>query len=235
MQRIFKNKQNTVAKNVKNLKHIITYGIELDWLNKNPFTGFKCAYEETTQAILTNEELQRIENKTFELPRLELVRNLFLFQCYTGLSYVDMAKLTHQNIIKGNDTYDWLVLSRTKSKIPVRIPLLNNAKRIIFLYNEALLSESITLLPMYANQKMNSYLKEIADLCSIRKNLTSHVGRRTFATTVLLSNGIPIETVSKLLGHTNLRATQVYAKVVDSKISKEMMGLEDLLRKKTLN
>ena len=227
---VFENKQNTVAKNVKNLKHIITHGLELEWLVKNPFFGFRYAYVETQQAILTQEEINSIETKMFSSQRVERVKNLFLFQCYTGLSYVDMAKLISSNIVKGNDGNDWLVFSRTKSKIPVRIPLLSKAKSIIELYKNA---KGDFLMPVYANQNMNILLKDIADLCGIKKNLTTHVGRRTFATTVLLSNGIPIETVSKLLGHTNLRATQVYAKVVDNKISKEMMGLEDLLRKKS--
>ena len=141
-----------------------------------------------------------------------------------------MSLLTTQNLVKGIDGCDWLFLHRAKTDIAVRIPLLKPALEIIKHFNQDIdYTSPAPLLPVYANQKVNAYLKEIADCCNIHKNLTSHVGRRTFATTVLLFNGIPVETVSKLLGHTNIKTTQLYAKVVDAKVSREMEELDDKL------
>lgn len=227
------NQHNTVTKYVKNVKHLLTVALEMGWIDKHPFLTYRCTYKDTPQVILSEQELHRIEEKRFSIPRLELVRNLFVFQCYTGLSYVDMAHLSHQNIVKGMDGKDWIFISRSKTETAVRIPLLQQALNVLLVYNERLLPHSDSkLLPVYAIQKMNAYLKEIADLCDIPKNLSSHVGRRTFATTVLLSNGISIESVSKLLGHKNIAVTQVYAKVVDQKVSAEMGKLELALKRK---
>lgn len=223
------NEHNTAAKYVKNLKHILTYGVDISWIDQNPAEGYICSYKETEQVILGPEELNRIENKRFQIPRLETARKLFIFQCYTGLSYTDMAKLEKNNLEQGPDGKLWLNVRRSKTDTVVRYPILTQAAKIL---------EELTINPdteklfpqTISNQKMNSYLKEIADLCNINKNLTTHVGRRTMASTVLLSNGVPIETISRILGHLKITTTMQYAKVGDQMVSKDMIKLEKRLK-----
>lgn len=223
------NEHNTAAKYVKNLKHILTYGVDISWIDQNPAEGYICSYKETEQVILGPEELSRIENKRFQIPRLEIARKLFIFQCYTGLSYTDMAKLEKQNLEQGPDGRLWLNVRRTKTDTVVRYPILTQAAKI--LEELAINPDSDKLFPQtISNQKMNSYLKEIADLCCITKNLTTHVGRRTMASTVLLSNGVPIETISRILGHLKITTTMQYAKVGDQMVSKDIIKLEKRLK-----
>jgi integrase len=223
-----KNEHNTAAKYVKNLKHILSYGVDISWIEHNPADGYICSYKETEQVILGPEELSRIENKRFQIPRLELARKLFIFQCYTGLSYADMAKLEKSNIEQGPDGKLWLNVRRSKTDTVVRYPILKQAAKII--EEISIHSDSEKLFPQtISNQKMNSYLKEIADLCYINKNLTTHVGRRTMASTVLLGNGVPIETISRILGHLKITTTMQYAKVGDQLVSKEIQQLENRL------
>ena len=152
---------------------------------------------------------------------------MFLFACYTGLSYIDVAKLNIDNIETDLDGQQWIKTKRQKTSVELRIPLLNKARRILLKYQDhPRVSGRNRLLPTLSNQKTNSYLKEISDFCGIKKNLTFHVARHTFATTVTLTNGVPIETVSKLLGHTKLATTQIYARVVDHKVKQDMERLE---------
>ncbi|MFN4764745.1 site-specific integrase, partial [Gillisia sp. Q332] len=153
-------------------------------------------------------------------------KNIFLFACYTGMSYIDVKHLTKDNLIKGVNGKDWIYSRREKSQEPIKVPLLEKARGILYAYENPI---SEFLLPVYSNQKTNSYLKEIADLCKIPKKLSFHVARHTFATTVTLSNGVPIETVSKLLGHSKLSTTQIYARVLDQKIGDDMDLLQDKL------
>ena len=156
-----------------------------------------------------------------------MVKDIFLFACYTGLSYIDVAKLNIDNIETDLDGKQWIKTMRQKTSIELRIPLLNKARRILLKYQDhPRVSGRNKLLPTLSNQKTNSYLKEISDFCGIKKNLTFHVARHTFATTVTLTNGVPIETVSKLLGHTKLATTQIYARVVDQKVKQDMERLE---------
>jgi site-specific recombinase XerD len=155
------------------------------------------------------------------------VRDIFLFSCYTGLAYADVKKLKRSEIIIGVDGEQWLVSRRQKTDISARIPLLPAALTIISKYKDhPHCQEKDLVLPVLSNQKMNAYLKEIADACGIHKTLTYHIARHTFATTVTLTNGVPIETVSKMLGHRNLRTTQHYAKILDKKIGEDMKGLK---------
>ena len=222
------NQHNTAAKYIKNLKHIMNFGVELGWIPNNPTAGFICAFKETQQVILGPDELARIENRRFQIPRLELARKMFVLQCYTGLAYADMAKLEKKHLEQGPDGKLWLNLRRSKTDTAIRFPLLKTAVDIIQDLSAGVGSSDPRLLPAsYCNQKMNAYLKEIADLCGIEKRLTTHVGRRTMASTVLLGNGVPIETISKILGHMKISTTQVYAKVGDKLLSKEMNQLED--------
>lgn len=152
---------------------------------------------------------------------------MFLFSCYTGLAYIDISKLSHEHICKGIDGKDWLMTKREKTNVLVKVPLLPQAVQLISKYkNHPSAVANERLFPVISNQRMNAYLKEIADICNIRKNLTFHLARHTFATTVTLSNGVPIESVSKMLGHTSIRTTQIYAKVVEHKLSEDMQNLK---------
>jgi site-specific recombinase XerD len=177
--------------------------------------------------------LQGIIEKEFKIERLTLVKDLFVFSCYTGLSYIDVMNLNEDNIALGIDGGKWIITNRQKTHNKVKIPLLSIAKELINKYeNHIKTKKTKTLFPNISNQKLNSYLKEIADLCGIKKNLTFHIARHTFATTITLSNGVPIETVSKLLGHTKIATTQIYAKVIERKVSEDMASLRSKLEKK---
>jgi site-specific recombinase XerD len=182
---------------------------------------------EIDRQALTQAELDRIKNKVFPTDRLNFVRDIFLFSCYTGLAYADAKKLKRSEIASGVDGSLWIFTNRQKTDTSSRIPLLPPALAIVEKYkNYAACSTLGFVLPVLSNQKMNAYLKEIADCCGITKNLTSHIARHTFATTVTLSNGVPMESVSKMLGHRNLKTTQHYAKVLDRKISEDMWQLK---------
>lgn len=183
----------------------------------------------TERGFLSEYELEEIESKKFEINRLKVVRDLFVFSCYTGVAHVDLLQLSKRNLVTGEDGSTWLVTKREKTGSPVRVPLLKKPKAIIDRYKELkVCRKSDTLFPVISNQKVNVYLKEVAEACEIEKNLTFHMARHTFATTVTLSNGVPIETVSKMLGHNKLSTTQIYAKVIERKISEDM----NVLRRK---
>jgi site-specific recombinase XerD len=225
-----KNGHNTAMKDIKNLKKIINMATQNSWLEKNPFTGFKCTYKKVNREVLTIDEVLAIENKDFRIERLRHVRDLFIFSCYTGLAYADVMRLTPKNISLGIDGEYWICTHRKKTDEQVRIPILPKAFAIIEKYRDhPSVVNSGSLLPHFSNQKLNSYLKEIADVCGIEKNLTFHLARHTFATTITLTNGVPIETVSKLLGHSSIKITQIYAKVVEKKVSEDMNILRDKL------
>lgn len=216
LKSVHQNQHNSATKTAKNLKRVLSYAVEHGYMEQNPFLGYKCGYRETVRTVLTMEELQLIEQKRFSMFRLELVKDLFLLQCYTGLSYVDLAGLRWKNIVNGSGGVYWLEIVRQKTGSITQIPLFPVALRIIGKYNrnEDLPADKL-LLPAYCIQKTNSYLKEIADICGINKVLTTHAGRRTFASTVMLNNGVRIEAVGRMLAHSNIRITQQYAKVYD--------------------
>ena len=221
---------NYVVKNLKNLGKIISICLTNSWIMTDPLLGYKGKSKNVDRYYLSNEEIQQIADKKFISERLGQVRDVFLFCCFTGLAYVDVFKLKTIQISKGNDGERWVFTSRQKTKTRSAIPLLPTAVQIIEKYatNPVCLNKG-TLLPVPSNQKMNEYLKEIADLCGINKKLTSHIARHTFATTVTLSNGVPIESVSKMLGHTNIRTTQHYAKILDIKVGADMAILKSRL------
>lgn len=217
---------NSTMKYLGNFKKIINRCIRNGWLQRDPFIGFKMTKREVERTALTEAELNLLAAKKFAVERLDIVRDIFLFSCYSGLAYADVKKLNRSEIIIGIDGEKWIISKRQKTDIAARIPLLPSALKIIDKYHnspQCVLEDKV--LPVLSNQKMNAYLKEIADLCGIQKNLTFHIARHTFATTVTLSNGVPIETVSKMLGHKNLKTTQHYAKILDIKISKDMKRL----------
>jgi len=218
---------NGIMKHIERLCKMVNMAVTMDWLTKDPFAKYKQHFDKVERFYLTKEELSAIEKKKFTIERLQVVKDLFLFSCYTGLAYIDTMNLTAGNIVKGIDGNDWLITSRQKTDTDVRIPLLPQAEELIKKYQDHPKAVNHgTLFPVISNQKTNAYLKEIADLCNINKAITFHIARHTFATTVTLSNGVPIESVSKMLGHTTIRSTQVYAKVVEQKLSEDMQNLK---------
>jgi len=219
---------NSTIKYLSNFRKIVNRCLRSGWIEKDPFFGIKMAKREVERTALTEMELQTITEKPFSIERLSIVRDIFLFSCYTGLAYADVKKLKKSEIIVGQDNEQWLVSKRQKTDISARIPLLPAALTLIDRYKnhpQCLLTDQV--LPVLSNQKMNAYLKEIADVCGISNALTFHIARHTFATTVTLSNGVPMETVSKMLGHRNLKTTQHYAKILDLKVSKDMKHLRE--------
>lgn len=219
-------KQNSAAKDIKNLCRVINKAVSYKWITSDPFKDFSCPYINPSRTILTEEEIDSLWKKRFAINRLARVRDLFIFQIYTGLSYIDLAELTEDNIEIGIDGTRWIVVHRRKTGTRSSIPILPRAQEVLDKYkNDPLCVSSNKILPFYCNQRMNGYLKEIADLCEIRKPLTTHIARHTFATTITLSHGVPIETVSKMLGHSDLKTTQIYSKVVDKKIADDMRHL----------
>jgi site-specific recombinase XerD len=203
-----------------------------NWIERNPFSNYKAKVREVERVYLSEGEIENIINKDFKTDRLSLVRDIFLFSCFTGLAYIDVKNLTKSHISLGIDGEKWIFTHRQKTETASKIPILPITQMIIDKYEDhPECCNQNKLLPILSNQKMNAYLKEIAGICEIEKELTFHIARHTFATTVTLTNGVPIESVSKMLGHKNLRTTQHYAKVLDKKVSEDMM----ILRNKMLN
>jgi len=230
LKTVDKVQNNTAMKYIKNLKKVVKIAIENEWLDHDPFIRFKCSYKDPNRGYLTEDELSILETKTMPLQRLDQVRDMFIFSCYTGLAYADMEALTPTDVKFGIDGERWITTYRQKTDSRTSIPLLPKALEIINKYkNHPEASTKGMLLPVLSNQKLNAYLKEIATLCNINKQLTFHMARHTFATTITLTNGVPIETVSRMLGHTSIKTTQIYSKVVDSKVSDDMQSLKTLL------
>lgn len=226
-------RHNTVMKHIQRLRTIVNLGVKLEWLPKDPFISYKFTYKKSERSYLPLEQLNLLESSVLPSDRLNLVRDLFAFSCYTGLSYIDVMNLTHDHITRGIDGNKWIFTYRAKTEISVKVPLLQQAEMIIEKYKED--PRAINrghMFPKISNQKMNAYLKEISALLEIDSKLTFHVARHTFATTVTLSNGVPMETVSKLLGHTNITTTQIYAKVIERKVGEDMDKLRESLRNK---
>lgn len=216
-------KNNSVVKYFKNFKTVCNYGIKLELLEKNPFNNYNGKIIINEAIFLTQEELNTIENTIFKIERLERVKDIFLFSCYTGYAPIDACKLTLENLIKDNEGNLWIKTNRTKTGIKANVPLLLQSQKIIEKYK----GKQLGLLPCLSNQKMNAYLKEIADICQINKHLTWYVSRHTFATTVTLGNGVKIENVSAMMGHSNIKQTQHYAKVLDVSIMEDMLKLKN--------
>ena len=225
-----KLQSNTAHKYIKNLKKIMNMAVGLDWIPSNPFNQFKCSYTNPEREILNQDEINILLNKKLHTPRLEEVRDVFIFCCYTGFAYSDVYQFPHNAVMKGLDGNLWLSTLRQKTGTKESVPLLPVALQIIEKYrNNEYCTKYDKLLPVNSNQRYNAYLKEIADICGINKKLTSHIARHTFATTITLANGVPIETVSAMLGHSSIRTTQIYAKVVEQKVSDDMQMLREKL------
>lgn len=221
-------KQITINKSIQRVRKIIKLALAKGYLKQDPFILYKPKRYDTKVIFLNQEELNSLKEYIFKQKRLEQVKDMFIFCCYTGLAYQEMANLREEHLIIGFDDAIWIKMMRQKTKSSISIPLLPTASKILDLYrNEG------RLLPIISNQKFNSYLKEIAEIVGIEKRLTHHIARKTFATTVLLYNDIPIEIVSELLGHSSISITQRhYAKVVQSKVSQEMKNLQNKLKNK---
>ena len=219
---------NTATKTMKTFKTITLLGQKMGVLLHDPFMNHRFHIEPVNRGFLTDEEILLIANKDLGISRLELVRDIFIFSCFTGLAYIDVSNLTPDHIVTLGDK-QWIMTQRQKTSVETNVLLLDIPKAIIAKYGGKTYRNG-KLFPMLTNQKTNSYLKEIADICGIKKNLTFHLARHTFAT-MSLSKGVPMESVSKMLGHTNIRTTQIYARITNKKIEHDMEELADKLDK----
>ncbi|HCO67278.1 MAG TPA: transposase [Dysgonomonas sp.] len=215
-----KCENNSSMKTMQRLRKIVYFAKNMGEAMADPYQSFRVHFESVDREILTQEEIDTIYNKEFITGRLEQIRDVFIFACYTGLSYIDVSNLTEDNIQEAFDGNLWVMTKRSKTNVNANIRLLDIPKEILAKYKGS--QKDGKCLPVVSNQKTNEYLKEIATVCGISKKLTFHLARHSFATTITLSNGVPIESVSKMLGHTNIRTTQIYAKITDRKISKDM-------------
>lgn len=223
---------NSTMKLMRQLKTMLHVGYLNGWSKNDPLASYKLHFEKVDRGYLTDEELDRLANKVFAMKRLEVIRDLFLFSCYTGLAYIDLKHLSADMLRRWPDGNLWIDTKRQKTDVPVHVRLLDVPIRLIEKYDGT--TEGGLLVPVPSNQKVNAYLKEIASVCGIDKDLTFHMARHTFATTVTLANGVPIETVSKMLGHTNIQTTQIYARVIDTKINNDMEVLAGKLNAKAM-
>ena len=219
---------NTATKTMKTFKTITLLGQKMGVLLHDPFMNHRFHIEPVNRGFLTDEEILCIAHKQINIPRLELIRDIFIFSCFTGLAYIDVSNLTPDHIVTLGDK-QWIMTQRQKTSVETNVLLLDIPQAIIAKYGGKTYRNG-KLFPMLTNQKTNSYLKEIADICGIKKNLTFHLARHTFAT-MSLSKGVPMESVSKMLGHTNIRTTQIYARITNKKIEHDMEELADKLDK----
>lgn len=219
---------NTTMKYIKNFKKIIRIAQANGLLSKDPFANYKLTLRKIDKGFLTDEQLHLLINKRMVSKRLEQVRDCFVFSCFTGLAHSDLKLLTPENIVVGTDGGCWIKTHRKKTGNSVSIPIFPVTQRLIDKYknNEICIKKNV-LLPVLTNQKMNAYLKEIADVCGIQLNLTSHIARHTFATTVTLNNNVSIESVSKMLGHSSISMTRIYARMLDKRVSNDTSHLHD--------
>ncbi|TRX33204.1 site-specific integrase [Flavobacterium sp. ZT3R18] len=215
-------KNNSMVKYMRMYKTSCNHSIKMGVIDKNPFDLYDGKLNIKDAVFLTQLELNLIENKKFSVERLERVKDIFLFSCYTGYAPVDASNLTSNNIFQDNNENFWIMTNRAKTDIRANVPILPPTLKIINKYKNL----QIGLIPQISNQKMNAYLKEIGDLCGIEKNLTWYVARHTFATTITLGNGVRIEHVSSMMGHTNIKQTQHYAKVLDVNVMEDMSKLK---------
>ena len=228
--------RNTIVRYMKCFKKFTNMALAKEWMRKNPFYGYKMEQDETDPVFLTYDELQAVMKKKFTIPRLELVRDIFVFACFTGLAFSDVATLSGENLVQDN-LGDWWIRKgrvklehRRKASSISNIPLLPVPLAILEKYREhPICVKKGCCLPVMCNQKMNSYLKEIADFCGIKKNLTTHVARHTFGTTVTLANNVPLQDVSVMLGHASTRMTQHYARVMNSSLKEAMNNVKERL------
>lgn len=213
---------NGIMKHLERLKKLLNLALKLEWVEIDPFLRFSLRFKKQERHFLSQPELDRLEVLELKQENHRITRDIFIFSCYTGLPYTDVKNLKKKNIARGIDGEYWIFSRRAKNEQFLKIPLLKKAMEILDKYKDMEVSQGKSLLPVYSNQKLNTNLKEIAAILKVDKKLTFHSARHTFATTVTLSNGVPIETVSKLLGHTKLSTTQIYSRVIEKKVSEDM-------------
>lgn len=216
-------KPNSATKTLKFFKTVVIFAQKCGVMTHDPFLNHHFHLEHVDMGFLTDDEIRRIMERDFDIPRLEAVRDIFIFSCFCGLAYIDVAHLTRENIVT-LDNRKWIIINRQKTNVQSNIPLMEIPQMIITKYEGK--TKDGRLLPVLSNQKINAYLKEIADLCGIKKRLSYHLARHTFAM-MSLSEGVPIESVSKMLGHTNIKTTQIYARITNKKIEQDMMQAAD--------
>ena len=219
--------QNATVKHLKNFKRIIRIALLNHWIISDPFAEIHFKQTPTNRDFLLEEELQLILRKQFNIPRLETVKDIFIFCCFTGLAFTDVQHLTPEHILCDNKGEYWIRKPREKTTNMCNIPLLEIPLKLIDKYKHHPECERKNIVfPVPSNQRMNSYLKEIADLCGIKKNLSTHVARHSF-TCIALANKVSMESIAKMLGHSNIKTTKIYAKVLDRTISEEMQALRE--------
>jgi integrase len=211
---------------------MVTLAVKMEWIPKDPFQRYSLKFQKVDKSFLTPSELLLVERTELPLQKLHLARDLFVFSCYTGLAYADLISLHPSHLCIGMDGGYWIKTARNKTETAVNVPLLPQALTIIEKYkSNPRAGVRDRVFPSLSNQKMNSYLKDIAAQCGITRPFSFHTARHTFATTVTLLNGVPIETVSKMLGHTKLSTTQIYARVLETKVGEDMLNLRNRLSK----
>lgn len=221
---------NTTLKYISNFKKIVLRAIDKEIIPSDPFKNFKGKKTKTNKKPLTGEDLLKLENHVFSTTRLEVVKDVFIFQCYTGLAYIDAFNLRPDDIKIGIDGEQWIMIDRQKTGSETNVPLLPKALEIVEKYKgDALCLRRGRVLPVRSNQKMNAYLKEIADLCGITAELNTHKARRTFGSTVTLANNVPIHIVKEMLGHQSVKQTEEYAITEQQSVGKEMKELRQRL------
>lgn len=227
---IRKCNHNSTMKYIKNLGKVIRLGLAEGYMTRNPFDKFKLTYKTVRRDILTIEEVDKLVKLKIPEERLDRVRDLYIFCIYTGLAFVDVTNLRMEHLVKTSEGTTWIKNSRYKTSVSFLIPLLAIPQRLVKKYdnfNKRSINGSV--MPTLSNQKYNSYLKELSIRSKITKNLTSHLARHTFATTITLNEGVPLEVVSKMLGHSDTKTTQIYAKIQEKAI---MNGMKSLMYKK---
>lgn len=219
--------QNATVKYLKNFKKIIRIALANKWIIDDPFMEIHFKQTKTNRAFLTEEELNILIKKEFSIPRLQTVRDIFIFCSFTGLAFTDVQHLKPEHITKDSNDEYWIRKAREKTDNMCDIPLLDIPKMIIEKYktHPECIKKNV-VLPVPSNQKMNSYLKEIADICGITKPLSTHIARHTFAT-IALANKVSIESISKMLGHTDIKTTKIYARIMDKTILNDMKTMRE--------
>lgn len=228
LRTVSKCNENTTAKFLQTFKMIIIRARNNGYIKGDPFANYKIRLKRVDRGYLTEEELKILRETPITSKRVAQVRDVFLFACYTGLAYIDLKLLRAENIRTSFDGNQWIMTHRHKTDTPVNVPILDIPMELIERYKGV--SKKGYILPILSNQKMNQYLKDVAEACGIEKNITFHMARHTFATTVTLSQGVPIESVSKMLGHTQIKTTQIYARITNEKISRDMAALAEKMK-----
>lgn len=224
---------NGAMKHMQRFKRVMNLALQNDWIASNPVCTLHVKRNKVNRGYLEEEEIEKIKRAVLP-PSYVVLRDMFLFAVYTGISYIDMVNMTSENITIGIDRTRWIHFNRQKTGLRVSLPLLPPAEEILehFECYRPEGEEVRKIFPMLTNQATNRYLKEIAKVAGVNKVVTFHLARHTFATTITLQQGIPIETVSKMLGHASLTTTQIYAKVLDKKIMDDMSALKEAYVKK---